>query len=137
MANWQSRTVLAIASICGLVLSGSLLWSTGARAETSGPHVDLSQPHPQPSYPDSALAGAEQGTVLVSLYIHPNGRVAKYRVAQSSGFGDLDDSAVEDLLNWRFVPAVENGDPVSDWTTVKIVFRLPQQAAMPPSQSVK
>jgi protein TonB len=76
------------------------------------------------------LAGGEQGMVLVDLYVRPNGRIEKYKVAQSSGFGDLDDAAVEGLLNWHFVPAVRDGDPVSDWTTVRIVFQLPQPPAV-------
>lgn len=136
MARNPSRMIVYTSAICTLVFSGLVLWPLAARAETSPPHVDLSQPHPQPPYPDSALTGREQGTVLVDLYIHPNGRVAKYKVAQSSGFGDLDDAAVEGLLNWHFVPAVEDGDPVSDWTAVKIEFQLPQQVAPQAPQQV-
>ncbi|HEY6578940.1 MAG TPA: energy transducer TonB [Rhizomicrobium sp.] len=94
-------------------------------------HVDLSRPHPQPPYPDSARASGEQGTVLVDVLIRPNGYVGKFRVAQSSGFGDLDNAAVESVLGWRFVPASRGGDTVSDWTTVKIVFELPQPVAPP------
>lgn len=114
-----------------------MLCPVEARADESPPHVDMSQPHPQPPYPDSALAGGEQGTVLVDLYVRPNGTIEKYKVARSSGFGDLDDAAVEGVLNWHFVPAVQNGDPVSDWTTVKIVFELPQPPAAQPASAPK
>ncbi|MGH6889484.1 MAG: energy transducer TonB [Rhizomicrobium sp.] len=137
MTITQSRTALCVLSLCALAFSGPMLWSADASPEESPPHVDLSRPHPQPPYPDSALAGREQGTVLVDLYVWPDGRVAKYRVAQSSGFGDLDDAAVEGLLNWHFIPAVRDGDSVSDWTAVKIVFQLPQPPLAPPHQPPK
>lgn len=137
MLYWKSRAILRAFSFCALMSSGSALCAVPALAEEMPAHIDLSQPHPQPPYPDSARAGGEQGSVLVDLYVRPNGRIAKYRVAQSSGFGDLDDAAVEGVLNWRFVPAVHDGDPVSDWTTVRIVFELPQAARAQPRQSVR
>ena len=96
------------------------------------PHVDLTQPHAQ-LYPESAQASGEEGTVLVNVYVRPNGKVGKYNVAQSSGFNDLDNAALESVLNWRFVPAVRDGDLVSDWTVVKIVYQLPRLPAQPTS----
>ena len=122
----------------GAVLVGVAAWfaagaGTAVAADT-GPHVDLTQPHTQ-LYPESAQASGEQGTVLVQVYVRPDGKVGKYSVAQSSGFGDLDTAALESVLNWRFVPAMQDGDPVSDWTVVKVVYQLPQtpaQASSPP-----
>ena len=96
------------------------------------PHVDLTQPHAQ-LYPESAQASGEEGTVLVNVYVRPNGKVGKYNVAQSSGFNDLDNAALESILNWRFVPAVRDGDTVSDWAIVKIVYQLPRAPVQPTS----
>jgi protein TonB len=109
--------------------SGCLLCTAGALANETPAHVDLSQPHPQPPYPDSALTSGEQGTIFMDLYVRPSGRISRFRVSQSSGFEDLDNAAVESVLNWRFVPAIQDGDPVSDWTTVKVVFQLPRPAS--------
>ena len=64
--------------------------------------------------------------MLVDVYVHPNGRASKVKVSRSSGFEDLDNAAVEGVLNWRYLPAIRDGETVSDWTTVKIVFQLPQ-----------
>ena len=130
MLERKSPSVLRAFPLCAIVSLG-LLVSTEAIAEDSPPRVDLSQPHPQPAYPDSARAGGEQGTVLVDVYVRSTGKVEKYRVSQSSGFGDLDEAAVEDVLNWHYIPAVHDGDPVSDWTTVKVVFQLPQPEVQP------
>lgn len=103
-----------------------------AFAAETPPRVDATQPHAQ-VYPESAQASGEQGTVLVQVYVSPNGKVAKYSVAQSSGFGDLDNAALESVLNWRFVPATRDGDRISDWTVVKIIYQLPEAPSQPTS----
>ena len=120
------------AGLVGAALWFGVLGAGAAFAADSAPHVDVTQPHEQ-MYPESAQAGGEQGTVLVQVYVHPNGRVAKYNLAQSSGFGDLDQAALESVLNWRFIPAMRDGDPVSDWAVVKVVYQLPQATAQPSS----
>jgi len=112
--------------------SFGLVFGSAALAAGTPPHVDMMQPHLQ-EYPDQAQVNGEQGTVLVSVYVRQDGKVAKYRIAQSSGFGDLDNAALESILNWRFVPATrDGGDRVADWTTVKIVYQLPQPPAPQP-----
>jgi protein TonB len=125
------RTFWKIA-ICGAVAA---LGPAGtAAAASTPPRVDMTQPRPQ-DYPDSAQLNGEEGTIFLDVYVRSNGRPAKVRVERSSGFRDLDDAAVESVLNWRFVPATSDGDLVSDWTKVKIVYqllRLPTQAAQPP-----
>src|ERR1700685_3362641 len=88
--------------------------------------VDHSYANPPPIYPDSAQLAGEQGDVLVDVRITSGGRPAGVRINQSSGFADLDNAAVETVLNWRFVPAIEDGDTVTSWTTVKIHYALPQ-----------
>ncbi|HWE06960.1 MAG TPA: energy transducer TonB [Rhizomicrobium sp.] len=106
----------------------TVLCVSSASASESPPSVDISRPHPQPPYPDSAQLNGEQGTVMVDVFVHPNGRAAKFKVSRSSGFTDLDNAAVEGVLNWRYLPAIRDGETVSDWTTVKIVFQLPPAA---------
>jgi TonB family protein len=99
--------------------------SASVFATNSPPQVDLTQPHEQ-LYPKAAQSNGESGTVTVGAYVDANGKVTKYNIAQSSGFADLDQAALQSVLNWRFVPAKQGGNPVSDWTTVKIVYQLPQ-----------
>jgi protein TonB len=123
------------AALAGAAASFALSGAGAAVAADTAPHVDLRQPHDQ-IYPVSAQSSGEQGTVLVQVYVRPDGKVGKYNLAQSSGFGDLDNAALESVLNWRFVPATRNGDPVSDWTIVKVVYQLPPgtaQAKSPPA----
>jgi TonB family protein len=91
----------------------------------SSPQVDMTQPHSQ-IYPKSAQASGESGTVIVGAYVDTSGKVVKYSLAQSSGFRDLDDAALQSVLNWHFIPAKQGGNAVADWATVKIVYQVPQ-----------
>ena len=122
-----------IAMFVALVTWGIIDAGVVSAADTP-PRVDVTQPRPQ-QYPDSAQLNGEEGSVLVGVYVRSSGRPSKVRIERSSGFSDLDDAAVESVLNWRFVPATRGGDMVSDWTTVNIVYqlpRLPTQAAQHP-----
>jgi protein TonB len=99
------------------------------------PKIDHSYPTPQPDYPDSAQVSGEQGDVTLDVFVNAAGKPRKFRIHQSSGFADLDNAAAEAVAGWRFVPAIQNGDTASDWTTVKIHFELPhpQPAAAVPA----
>ncbi len=96
-------------------------------------HVDRSYPTPPPAYPDSAQVAGEQGDVLLDVYVSSGGHARKFRVNQSSGYADLDNAAAEAVANWQFVPAVQDGDTVSSWTTVKVHFELPHAAQAAPA----
>jgi len=121
----------------GIICCAAALGSGAALAGTTPAHVDSSQPNEKPVYPDSARAAGEQGTILIDVLVHASGRPGQFRVAQSSGYGDLDAAAVQTVLNWKYVPATRDGDPVSDWATVKVVYELPHTASetqTPPAQ---
>ncbi len=120
-----SRYLLA-ASAAVLLCMGS---AGPGMAKATKPRVDKSRPVAQPAYPDDAQLRGEQGTVAIDVYVNSRGKVRKARLTQSSGFQDLDDSAMETVLNWPFVPAVTDGDTHSDWTTVKVVYQLPKPPA--------
>jgi protein TonB len=118
------------AALAGAVMIAGLLAASGASAANVAPHVDLTQPHVQ-EYPVPAQASGEEGSVVVDVFVRTNGRPGKIKVAQSSGFPDLDNAAVESVFNWRFVPAMQGGDPVEDWAAVKVVYQLPSPAVQP------
>jgi len=64
-------------------------------------------------FPPEALARHEQGTVMVTIYVLTTGRIALARVAQSSGFPDLDDKCVALAKTWRWGTASLDGHPVN------------------------
>jgi len=80
--------------------------------------------NPAPRYPEDARERGEQGKVLVQALINVDGTVAELALRKSSGFTDLDQSALETVKKWRFVPARRGGNVVSAWVVVPITFSL-------------
>jgi TonB family protein len=134
MDMFQMRSSICAAAALAVIV-GLPSWALGDGNDRP-PQVDLSVPHDQPPYPVSAQTSAEQGVVAVDVLVRPNGKPARIKVSRSSGFEDLDNAAIQGVLNWRFVPAMRDGDAVSDWTTVKIVYQLPTPIATPASMTV-
>jgi protein TonB len=78
------------------------------------------------SYPSSARLLGEEGLVKVETDINANGVVTACRVAVSSGFGSLDNAALDAVQRARFLPAMKNGRPVASKILVPIRFQLAQ-----------
>lgn len=79
-------------------------------APVTPPRVDASQlNNPAPSYPTLSRRLREQGTVYLELLILPDGTVSEIQVKTSSGFARLDNSALEAVRRWRYVPAKRGG----------------------------
>ncbi len=94
--------------------------------------IDHAYPSPPPVYPDAAQDRGEQGDVLVEVQVGANGRPRKIRLKQSSGFDDLDSAAIESAANWRYIPAIVDGDTSTSWMTVRIHYGPPPLPAPPP-----
>ena len=81
--------------------------------------------NPKPPYPLIARRMGAQGIVLLRVHVRADGSVAEVTVAQSSGFSQLDDSALRTVReSWRFIPARLDGIPVESWVEVPIRFVL-------------
>ncbi|EIC28213.1 MULTISPECIES: energy transducer TonB [Methylomicrobium] len=110
--------------------------STAVRPAPAAPSADSSLPltlpnlnanyldNPAPHYPEGARERGEQGKVLVRALINADGTVAELAMKRSSGFPDLDRSALETVKKWRFVPARRGAAAVSAWVVVPISFSL-------------
>ena len=59
---------------------------------------------PFPEYPFNARRFHRQGTTRVAVQIGPGGKVASVRLVKSSGFADLDRSALTAVKLWRAKP---------------------------------
>jgi protein TonB len=80
--------------------------------------------NPAPHYPEKARERGEEGKVLIKSLINADGTVAKLAIKKSSGFPDLDRSALETVKKWRFVPARRGDTNVSAWVVVPVSFTL-------------
>lgn len=77
-----------------------------------------------PNYPDSAKQRGEQGQALLRVDVTPEGRAAAVNVLRSTGFPRLDQSAVDAVRGWRFLPATRGGRPIAATAEVPVNFRL-------------
>jgi periplasmic protein TonB len=75
-----------------------------------------------PAYPQLAVRGGVEGTVILEAIIGENGQVREVRVMKSIAL--LDDAAVDAVRQWRFTPTLLNGEPVPVLMTVTVGFRL-------------
>ena len=63
---------------------------------------------PQPHYPIASRRLREEGEVLVRLCIDSSGEVEKAQIHKSSGYRNLDHSALSALSKWRFLASSQS-----------------------------
>jgi len=133
-AGWarQQGEYMIIGRLGATMAAGAVAIGLASPASADAPpRVDTSQPTTV-VYPEPAQRAGEEGTVMVRVYVNTSGRPLRASIAQSSGFVDLDNAAVETAMNWRYVPAIHGGDTTSDWATVQVVYKLPTGEPAPP-----
>lgn len=80
--------------------------------------------NPSPEYPPGAKRRGEQGRVLLRVTVSETGEATVVLVSQSSGYALLDQSALQAVRAWRFIPAKFNNHPVVAEVTVPVRFTL-------------
>ena len=80
--------------------------------------------NPRPAYPPLSKRLGEQGKVVVRVFIEANGTASKAEIAQSSGFDRLDQTALDTVRRWRYVPGKRAGVAEAMWFNVPINFVL-------------
>lgn len=80
--------------------------------------------NPKPEYPAVARSRGWQGKVLLRVKVSADGLSDDVSVEQSSGHDMLDESAVEAVKKWRFIPAKRGDTPVASSVIVPIDFKL-------------
>lgn len=80
--------------------------------------------NPRPPYPALSKRMGEQGKVVVRAFIGTDGTASRAEVQSSSGYQRLDQTAVQTVLRWRYVPGKRNGVAEAMWFNIPIVFEL-------------
>src|SRR6266481_2103683 len=78
---------------------------------------------PSPDFSDAARAAKFQGTVLLSIVVTPEGKATSIYVLKGAPFG-LTTKAIKAVQDWRFEPALKEGNPVPVRVPVETTFRL-------------
>ena len=68
---------------------------------------------------DIAITGADQGTVVLQVEVHEDGKAHNIRVVRSLGLG-LDEKAVQAVEQWKFIPGRKEGKPVKVAATIEV-----------------
>ncbi|MDD2676427.1 MAG: energy transducer TonB [Methylacidiphilaceae bacterium] len=61
--------------------------------------------NPPPPYPASAKSAGHQGRVILRVHVTADGRAESVDLLHSSGYSELDESALTAVRRWRFRPA--------------------------------
>ena len=79
-----------------------------------------------PEYPTTAIQKGEQGMVMLTLAIDPNGRVTKVVVdpAKTTAPTVLQKAAARGASNWLFKPGMKDGRSVAARVQVPVTFLL-------------
>jgi protein TonB len=72
---------------------------------------------------DVKLEGAE-GKILLEVVVKEDGSALNVRLISSSGSSLLDESAIEAVKNWQFIPAKKFGKFVQAKVIVPIEFKI-------------
>ena len=83
----------------------------------------------EPNYTEEARKAQLEGTVALYVEVPPYGIAENVRVLRSLGMG-LEEKAVEAVRQWRFEPAIRDGELVTAATIVLVDFHLPADVKM-------
>ena len=76
-----------------------------------------------PSYTEEARVAKLQGKVFLFVIITSAGTVDNAVVLRGLGKG-MDENALEAIKQWKFVPAMKDGQPIPVMLTVEMQFAL-------------
>lgn len=94
-----------------------------ARVELPSASADYLN-NPRPPYPGLSKRLGEQGKVVLRVFIEADGSASRAEIRTSSGYERLDQTALQTVLRWRYVPGKRNGVAEAMWFNIPINFVL-------------
>lgn len=79
-------------------------------------------------YPVALRAASVEGAVLLWLYIDESGRVTRVQVRETSGAPQFDELARSVTPLMKFRPALNQGETVGVWASIRVRFDLEETA---------
>jgi TonB family protein len=114
--------LVALAALAGCVHSNA---AKAPAVPEDEPPVVLEQS--VPVYPPAAREAEKEAVVAMRLLIDVGGKVTKAQVIKSVGDG-FDESALSAIRQFRFRPALRDGQPIASVITYKIRFEARSQS---------
>jgi TonB family protein len=93
-------------------------------AQMLAPRPDTNHINVAPPLPALFRALGNGITLILKIFVQPDGSISDAHIVKTSGDAKLDEFAVEYVkANWRYIPASISGKAVDDWTTVLVPFK--------------
>ncbi len=99
-------------------------WPDGEIIEIDSGFKKIISSSANPVYPAMSRRANEKGNVTIRFVIKSTGVVGEYEITNSSGHKRLDDSAVEAIKSWKFIPATRKGKGLNCWAVQTFNFGL-------------
>ncbi|MDN5923720.1 MAG: energy transducer TonB, partial [Xanthomonadales bacterium] len=65
-----------------------------------------------------------EGTVILLVLVGVDGSPKQIKVQQSSGYRELDRSAIKAAREWRFNPGMRGSTPYEGWVRIPVSFNM-------------
>ncbi|MBM7129549.1 energy transducer TonB [Dyella mobilis] len=75
-----------------------------------------------PHFPLEAIRAGHYGVVVLMVYVGADSEVGDVRIDRSSGFPELDASAIDAAKHWRYVAEFKNGARQPSWMRIPVTF---------------
>jgi protein TonB len=124
---------LALTACSGAADSTVRLPDNSAVRKGEDPPVMINAQTPV-EYPPALFARGIEGKVILRLYADETGAITaeSTRVAESSGYPALDSAAIAAVPQFKFAPALRDGQAVSSAFLQPVHFRHPQAGGTTP-----
>jgi TonB family protein len=109
--------------VAGLLLVICLSANAKALGSTTNPSII----HAPIQYPPSGISAREEGVVMIAAEVGIDGQTVDAKIAESSGYPDLDAAALQSISQWSFQPGLKDGKPEARWVRLPIAFQLQNQ----------
>jgi TonB family protein len=129
----KSRLVVSFAGIALCLVAAGILSIRTFPLQAQDRHIHrVSEPGVKapkvvykvdPNYTPEARDAKIEGTVVVDVEVHPDGKAHNLKVERTLDPG-LDQRALDAISAWRFQPATKNGKPIAVKATIEINFKL-------------
>ncbi len=78
----------------------------------------------RPTWPKSSLVNNESGTVEIKMLVGTDGVVRRTKLANTSGFRDLDMATLKVYIGCQFKPVMVEGVPTATWISIKYTWAI-------------
>ncbi len=118
---------MALLAACGSE-AGFLQGGPGETPPAFEPPILINAESPV-NYPRDLFEQQVEGVVILRLYVDAEGEIApeSTRIAEGSGYPELDSAALRGVELMRFAPARRNGQPVGTAFLQPVHFRQPDR----------